>query len=89
MVSNMRNSDVSEKIKCQKIDKYFYRDPEGNILKYSHYCIENTFRTESSYNYEKLKPIYCNKHVKRGHKLCQEYKKGYLKNLILLNVNIQ
>ena len=36
----MRNSSVTEKIKCQKIDKYFYRSPEGKILKYSHYCIE-------------------------------------------------
>ena len=29
----MRNSNVSEKIKCRKIDKYFYRDPNGNIFK--------------------------------------------------------
>ena len=36
----MRNSSVSEKIKCHKIDKYLYRSPEGTILKYSHYCIE-------------------------------------------------
>ena len=35
----MRNLNV-KKIKCQKIDKYFYRDPNGNISKYSHYCIE-------------------------------------------------
>ena len=82
----MRNSDISEKIKCQKIDKYFYRDPEGTIIKYSHYCIEKNCKTESSNNYEKLKPIYCNKHklekmvnVKRGHKLCKDYEKGYLK----------
>ena len=40
MVSNMRNSNVSEKIKCQKINKYFYRSPEGTILKYLHYCIK-------------------------------------------------
>ena len=58
----MRNSNVSEKIKCQKIDKYFYRSPEGKILKYSHYCIEKNCKTESSYNYENLKPIYCVKH---------------------------
>ena len=36
----MRNSSVTLKVQCQKIDKYFYRSPEGNILKYSHYCIE-------------------------------------------------
>ena len=82
----MRNSSVSEKIKCQKFDKYFYRDPNGNILKYSHYCIEKNCKTESSYNYENLKPIYCNKHklekmvnVKRNHKLCKDCEKGYLK----------
>ena len=85
MVGNMRNSNVSEKIKCQKIDKYFYRSPEGEILKYSHYCIEKNCKTESSYNYENLKPIYCVKHklkkmvnVKRGHKLCQDCETGYL-----------
>ena len=81
----MRNSNVSEKIKCQKIDKYFYRSPEGKILKYSHYCIEKNCKTESSYNYENLKPIYCVKHklekmvnVKRGHKLCKDCETGYL-----------
>ena len=81
----MRNSNVSEKIKCEKIDKYFYRDPDGNILKYSHYCIKKNCKTESSYNYENLKPIYCVKHklekmvnVKRGHKLCQDCETGYL-----------
>ena len=75
---------VTEKIKCQKIDKYFYRSPEGTILKYSQYCIEKNCKTLASYNYEKLKPIYCNKHkldeminVKRGHKLCKDCKKGY------------
>ena len=46
----MRNSNVSEKIKCEKINKYFYRNPEGKILKYSHYCIEKKCKTESSYN---------------------------------------
>ena len=86
MVGNMRNSNVSEKIKCRKIDKYFYRSPKGTILKYSHYCIEKNCKTESSYNYENLKPAYCNKHklekmvnVKRGHKLCINCEKSYLK----------
>ena len=31
MVGNMRNSNVTEKIKCRKIDKYFYRSPKGTI----------------------------------------------------------
>ena len=86
MVGNMRNSNVTEKVKCKKIDKYFYRDPNGNILKYSQYCIEKNCKTESSYNYENLKPIYCNKHkkekmvnTKRKHKLCKDCENGYLK----------
>ena len=86
MVGNMRNSNVTEKIKCQKIDKYFFRSPEGEILKYSQYCIEKNCRIESSYNYEKLKPIYCIKHklekmvnTKRKHKLCKDCNNGYLK----------
>ena len=63
----MRNSNVTEKIKCEKINKYFYRNPERKILKYSHYCIEKKCKTESSYNYENLKPIYCVKHkLKNG-----------------------
>ena len=80
----MRNCNVLEKIKCQKIDKYFYRNPNENILKYSHYCIEKDCKTESSYNYENLKPLYCNKNklekmvsVKRNHKLFQERDNGY------------
>ena len=80
----MRNSSVTEKIKCKKINKFFYRSPEGTIMKYSHYCIEKNYKTESSYNYEKLKPIYCFKHklekminVKRGHKLCKDCDNGY------------
>ena len=82
----MRDSSVSEKIKCVNIDKYFYRSPEGQILKYLHYCIDKNCKTESSYNYENLKSIYCNKHklekmfnVKRNHKLCIDCEKGYLK----------
>ena len=55
----MVNMSVVEKIKCQRIDKFFYRNPEGTILKYSQYCIEKNCKTlESSYNYENLKPIY-------------------------------
>ena len=77
---------VSERILCKKINKFFYKTAEGSILKYSQYCIEKNCKTLASYNYEKLKPIYCNKHklekmvnTKRNHKLCQDCKKGYLK----------
>ena len=81
----MRNSSVTEKIRCKKINEFFYKSPEGIILKYSH-CIEKNCEIESFYNYENLKQIYCNKHkkekiinVKRNHKLCKDFEKGYLK----------
>ena len=51
-----------KKSNVKKLDKYFHRSPEGAILKYSQYCIEKNCKTESSYNYENLKPIYCNRH---------------------------
>ena len=75
---------VSDRILCQRINKFFYNDHNGNIKKYSQYCIEKIFKKLSSYNYENLKTIYCNKHkldeminVKRNHKLCKDCKKGY------------
>ena len=77
---------VSEKIRCIKINKYFFRKtPEGQIFKYSQYCRRKNCKTESSYNYENIKkPKYCNKHkkenmvnVKRGHKLCPKCKLSY------------
>ena len=40
MVSDKKNLSVTEKILCERIDKYFYRDPDGNVKKYSIYCIE-------------------------------------------------
>ena len=76
---------VTEKVKCQKIDKYYFRKtPEGPILKYKQFCMRKGCKTESSYNYENLKPKYCFKHkkedminTKRGHKLCQKCKSSY------------
>ena len=75
---------VTEKVKCQKIDKYYFRNPKGRIFKYSQFCRRKNCKTESSYNYENLKPRYCNKdkkedmvNVKRGHKLCLKCKSSY------------
>ena len=86
---------VTEKVKCQKIDKYFFRDPEGRIKKYLQFCRRKGCKTESSYNYENLKPKYCFKHkkedminTKRGHKLCQNCKSSYKKNAIQNSANI-
>ena len=40
----MRNLSVTLKVRCQKIDKYFFRDSNGNILKHSHYFIEKNVK---------------------------------------------
>ena len=57
--------NVTEKIRCVKIDKYFFRNPEGRICKYSQFCMRKGCKTESSYNFENIKkPRYCFKHKK-------------------------
>ena len=57
----------------------FFKNSKGRICKYLKYCRRKSCKTESSYNYENLKPRYCSKHkkedmvnVKRG--LCQNFK---------------
>ena len=77
-------SNIVYKVKCQKIDKFYFKCPEGRIRKYLHYCRRKNCKTESSYNYENLKSRYCFKHkkenmvnVKRGHKLCLKCKSSY------------
>ena len=62
MVSNF---NMTEKVKCQKIDKYFFKTPKGRIQKYLKHCRRKNCKTESSYNYENLKPKSCFKHKKR------------------------
>ena len=78
---------VIQKVQCVKIDKYYFRDPKGR--KYLQFCRRKTCKTESSYNYENLKPKYCNKHkkenmvnVKRDHKLCKICKSSYKKQCV-------
>ena len=75
---------VVEKVQCQKIDKHYFRNPKGRIYEYSQFCRRKNCKTESSYNYENLKPKYCFKHkkedmvnTKRGHKLCNKCKSSY------------
>ena len=60
----VRKFNMTEKIKCQKIDKYFFKNSKGRIQKYSHFCRRKKCKTESSYNYENLKSKYCFKHKK-------------------------
>ena len=78
--------NVTEKIRCIKVNKYFFRKtPEGSIFEYKQFCMRKGCKTESSYNYENIKkPRYCLKHkkenmvnVKRGHKLCKVCKSSY------------
>ena len=75
---------IFQKVKCQKIDKYYFRDPKGRIKKYLQFCRRKNCKTESSYNFENPKPKYCFKHkkedmvnTKRGHKLCPKCKSSY------------
>ena len=75
---------VTQKVQCQKIDKYYFKDHNGIIRKYLHFCRRKLCKTESSYNYENLKPKYCFKHkkedmvnTKRNHKLCFKCKSSY------------
>ena len=87
---------VSEKVLCVKIDKYYFKDHKGRIRKYLQICRRKLCKTESSYNYENIKPKYCFKHkkedmvnVKRGHKLCLKCKSSYKTKCTSLKVNIQ
>ena len=34
----VRNFNMNEKIKSQKIDKYFFKNSKGRICKYLKYC---------------------------------------------------
>ena len=77
---------VIQKVQCAKIDKYYFRNSMGQIYKYSQFCRRKNCKTESSYNYENLKPRYCFEHkkedmvnTKRGHKLCLKCKSSYEK----------
>ena len=45
----VKSLSASVKTKMVKIDKFFYRTPEGHIIKYSQYCQDNDCKTESSY----------------------------------------
>ena len=47
---------VTQKVQCQKIDKYYFKDHKGIIQKYLHFCRRKNCKTESSYNYKILNP---------------------------------
>ena len=76
---------ITDKILCKRINKYFYRDHNDEIKKYSIYCIEKNCKTLAAYNYEGKKAIYYNKHklekmvnTRHGYKLCKKCNRGYL-----------
>ena len=52
----VRNFNMTEKVQCQKIDKYYFRNSKGRIFKYSQFCRRKNCKTESSYYYENLNP---------------------------------
>ena len=60
----VRNLHMCEKVLCQKIDKYYFKNAKGRIQEYSQFCRIKNCTTESSYNYETLKQKYCFKHKK-------------------------
>ena len=75
---------VIQKVQCVKIDKYYFCNSKGRIFKHSQFCGRRNCKTESSYNYENLKPKHCFKHkkedmvnTKRNHKLCHICKSSY------------
>ena len=75
---------IIQKVQCVEIDKYYFRNHQGLIFKYSQFCRRKNCKTESSHNYENLKPKYCFKHkkedtvnTKRVHKLCLKCKSSY------------
>ena len=59
---------VLEKVQCQKIEKYYFKDHKGRIRKYLQFCRRKLCKIESSYNYQNLKPKYCFKHKKEDGK---------------------
>ena len=57
---------VTEKVLCQKIDKYYFKNAKVRICKYSQFCMRKNCKIESSYNFENIKkPRYCYKHKKK------------------------
>ena len=87
---------VVEKVKCQKIDKHYFRDPKGRIKKCLQFCRRKNCKIESSYNFENLKPKYC-LNIKKKTWLMLKEDINYVQNVNLLikqnvlqkNANIQ
>ena len=52
MVGEIKKLCITDKILCKRINKYFYRDHNDDIKKYSIYCIEKNCKTLAAYNYE-------------------------------------
>ena len=68
----IKTKNVNEKIKCVKIDKFYFHDASGAIRKYLQYCRRKGCTTEKSYNYENLKPKILFQTQKRKHGKCKK-----------------
>ena len=78
---------VRQKVQCQKIGKYYFKDPKGRIRKYLQLCRRKKCLTESSYNYENLCRI-CGEIVNNSHFDSEEHiKKFNISNLFQSKVN--
>ena len=74
--------------KIAKLNQYFYMTPEGDVLKYKKYCIINSCKKLSSFNYHNKKEfLYCNEHkldnminIRKGCILCEEHNISYSKD---------
>ena len=72
--------------KIEKLNQYFYKTPEGQILKYKKYCIISNCEKIGSFNYDGVKDaFYCNGHktddminTRKGYILCKEHNIPYL-----------
>ena len=72
--------------KIEKLNQYFYKTPEGQILKYKKYCIISNCQKIGSFNYDGIKDsFYCNEHkikdminTRKGYVLCKQHNTPYL-----------
>ena len=84
----MSDVKICNNKKITKLNQYFYMTPEGDVLKYKNYCIVNSSKKLSSFNYyNKKELLYCNEHkldnminIRKGYILCEEHNISYSKD---------
>ena len=83
----MSDVKICNSKKIIKLNQYFYKTPEGDVLKYKKYCIIHSCKKLASFSYHKEKIfLYCNErkldnmiNIRKGYILCEEYNISYLK----------